>query len=65
MSPLLALSLYSQFSRCASTSKTFVLQVRAMMTNKEKAVTAATVHGKIIKYSICIVADFKENVKWI
>lgn len=35
-----------------------------MMTNKEKAVTAATVHGKIIKYSICIVADFKENVKW-
>lgn len=65
MSQLLALSLYSQFSRCASTSKTFVLQVRAMMTNKEKAVTAATVHGKIIKYSICIVADFKENVKWI
>ena len=33
------------------------------MTNKEKAVTAATVHGKIIKYSICIVADFKDNVK--
>lgn len=62
MSPLLALSLYSQFSRCASTSKTFVLRTRAM-TNKEKAVTAATVHGKIIKYSICIVADFKENVK--
>lgn len=65
MSQLLALSLYSQFSRCASTSKTFVLRVRAMTTNKEKAVTAGTVHGKIIKYSICIVADFKENVKWI
>lgn len=45
MSQLLALSLYSRFLRCASTSKTFVLQVRAM-TNKEKAVTAATVHGK-------------------
>ena len=65
MSQLLALSLYSRFLRCASTSKTFVLRARAMMTNKEKAVTAATVHGKIIKYSICIVADFKENVKWI
>ena len=47
MSQLLALSLYSQFSRCASTSKTFVLRTRAM-TNKEKAVTAGTVHGKKI-----------------
>lgn len=48
MSQLLALSLYSRFLRCASTSKTFVLRVRAMMTNKEKAVTAGTVHGKKI-----------------
>ena len=46
MSPLLALSLYSRFLHCASTSKTFALQVRAMTTNKEKAVTAGTVHGK-------------------
>ena len=49
MSQLLALSLYSRFLRCASTSKTFALQTRVMsMTNKEKAVTAATVHGKKI-----------------
>lgn len=65
MSQLLALSLYSRFLRCASTSKTLVLRRTRAMTNKEKAVTAGTVHGKIIKYSICIVADFKENVKWI
>lgn len=64
MSRLLALSLYWRFLRCASTSKIFVLQTRVMMTNKEKAVTAGTVHGKIIKYSTCIVADFKENVKY-
>lgn len=48
MSQLLALSLYSRFLRCASTSKTFVLQVIAMTTNKGKAVTVATVHGKKI-----------------
>lgn len=49
MSQLLALSLYSQFSRCASTLKTFVLRTRVTsMTNKEKAVTATTVHGKKI-----------------
>ena len=29
-------------------TKTFALQVRTMTTNKEKAVTAATVHGKKI-----------------
>lgn len=54
MSQLLALSLYSQFSRCASTLKTFVLQVIAMTTNKEKAVTAATVHGKKINKTILL-----------
>lgn len=38
MSQLLALSLYSQFSRCASTSKTFVLRTMVVaMTNKRKS----------------------------